>query len=104
TRWLRDSGLSELASETGLIGGRLRFALALLLATRSPVASAASPAGHRRSAPTREPGQTAEAVRAKDKLRVAVLRGCIMDGLFGATNRATERVLARNGCELVEAD
>ena len=104
TRWLRDSGLAELAFETGLIGGRLRFALALLLATRSPVVSAASPAGHRRSAPTREPGQTAEAVRAKDKLRVAVLRGCIMDGLFGATNRATERVLARNGCELVEAD
>src|ERR671939_396677 len=38
TRWLRDSGLADLAFETRLVGGRLRFALALLLATRSPLA------------------------------------------------------------------
>src|SRR5215470_2593911 len=37
TRWLRDSGLAQLAFDTHLVGGRLRFALALLLVTRSPI-------------------------------------------------------------------
>jgi glycolate oxidase iron-sulfur subunit len=37
-------------------------------------------------------------------MRVAVLKGCVMEGLFRDTNRATERVLARNGSELVAAD
>jgi glycolate oxidase iron-sulfur subunit len=36
--------------------------------------------------------------------RVAVLKGCVMEGLFRETNRATERVLAREGFELVSAD
>ncbi|HJQ23968.1 MAG TPA: heterodisulfide reductase-related iron-sulfur binding cluster [Blastocatellia bacterium] len=93
TRWLRDSGLADLAFETRLVGGRLRFALALLLATRSPLAKR-----KRVGAATTETGS------AKDKLRVALLRGCVMEGLFGATNRATERVLRRNGCELVEVE
>src|SRR5215216_7900818 len=38
TRWLRDSGLARLAFEAGLVGGRVRFALALLLSTRSRLA------------------------------------------------------------------
>jgi glycolate oxidase iron-sulfur subunit len=99
TRWLRDSGLADLAFETRLIGGRWRFALALLLATRSPLANR-----QRVGAATNETGATAKAGRAKDKLRVALLRGCVMESLFGATNRATERVLRRNGCDLVEVE
>lgn len=35
--------------------------------------------------------------------KVATLRGCVMEGLFSATNRATERVLAVNGYALAEA-
>ncbi|HUQ99457.1 MAG TPA: heterodisulfide reductase-related iron-sulfur binding cluster, partial [Gemmatimonadaceae bacterium] len=34
---------------------------------------------------------------------VATLRGCVMEGLFSATNRATERVLAVNGYSLTPA-
>src|SRR6267143_734490 len=37
------------------------------------------------------------------KGRVAALRGCVMDGLFSATNRATERVLKVNGYAMVDA-
>ncbi|MGQ0764549.1 MAG: (Fe-S)-binding protein [Gemmatimonadota bacterium] len=33
--------------------------------------------------------------------RVAVLQGCVMQGLFGETNVATARVLARNGCNVI---
>ncbi len=33
---------------------------------------------------------------------VAVFTGCVMEGLFTATNRATSRVLAVNGCRPVE--
>ena len=36
--------------------------------------------------------------------RVALLKGCVMEGLFRETNRSTERVLVNNGCELVAAD
>lgn len=94
TRWLRDSGLADLAVQTRLVGGRLRFALALLLATRSPLSKR-----DRAGAAT-----TGTGAAGKRKLRVALLRGCVMEGLFDATNRATERVLVRNGCELVDAD
>lgn len=34
---------------------------------------------------------------------VAILDGCVMEGLFAHTNRATKRVLARNGFRPVEA-
>jgi glycolate oxidase iron-sulfur subunit len=90
-RWVRDSGLAQLAFETKLVGGRFRLALALLLSTRSLFAGLRA----RDTSPESSP--------LKSLMRVAVLRGCVMEGLFGETNRATERVLSRNGCELVEA-
>jgi len=89
-RWLRDSGLTKVLFKSRVIQGRFRFALALLVASRSPL----SEASRRR--------QIGQPVRI-DATRVATLSGCVMDGLFGATNRATERVLARNGCRLIEA-
>jgi glycolate oxidase iron-sulfur subunit len=98
TRILRDSGLAELALEAGLVSGRLRFALALLLATRSPDVKRAS----RSRAPRRELAAEEVAGKRAAAVKVAPLRGCVMEGLFAATNRATERVLIRNGCELVE--
>jgi glycolate dehydrogenase iron-sulfur subunit len=36
--------------------------------------------------------------------RAAVLTGCVMEGLFAETNRATERVLAVNGYDIVPVD
>lgn len=89
-RWFRDSGIAKLVFELRFVGGRARFALALLLASRPAVAE-------RR-------GRSAEQLSKEGDLPVAVLRGCVMEGLFRETNRATERVLARNGCRLVEAD
>ncbi|HEU5210653.1 MAG TPA: heterodisulfide reductase-related iron-sulfur binding cluster [Longimicrobiales bacterium] len=45
-----------------------------------------------------EAGDVAGAARP----RVAILRGCVQDGLFGRVNEATLRVLRANGCEIVD--
>ena len=91
-RWFRDGGLARFVFEKNLVRGRLRFGLALLLSSRSATGSARL---RRASLAIR---------RAKPSIKVAVLRGCVMEGLFGETNRATERVLVRNGCEIVGAN
>jgi glycolate dehydrogenase iron-sulfur subunit len=43
----------------------------------------------------------ANAVRGERRGRVAMLEGCVMGSVFGDTNAATARVLARNGVEVV---
>ena len=68
------------------VKGRLGFAMAMLAST----------------------GRSIERSRyqvstAGERGTVANLRGCVMEGLFGATNRATERVLAVNGYAPVDA-
>jgi glycolate oxidase iron-sulfur subunit len=80
-----------MALEAGLAAGRLKLALALLVASRAQNPIGAVPTGRRMEAggETRQGG------------RVALLRGCIMEGLFAPTNRATERVLEINGCEIL---
>jgi len=66
--------------------GRLGFAMAMLASTgRSIERSRYRP------------------VTRGDRGKVAILRGCVMDGLFNATNRATERVLAVNGYAMLDA-
>lgn len=45
------------------------------------------------------PRQAPHAIRA----RVAMLEGCVMGALFSHVNRATLRVLRRNGCDVVNA-
>ena len=100
-RRLRDSGLARLAFETNLLKGRGRFALALLLVTRSTLAGS----GVRRQRRHVEEADTEpKAVNAPCSARVALLRGCVMEGLFAETNRATERVLVRSGVTLLEAE
>ncbi|MEW6128547.1 MAG: heterodisulfide reductase-related iron-sulfur binding cluster [Acidobacteriota bacterium] len=104
TRWFRDSGLAELALQANLASGQLQFALAVLLASRSPFAKRQAKSTRddltkdsiNKSLPENSPTSTAT--------RVGVLRGCVMEGLFTETNRATERVLQRNRCAIVEAD
>jgi glycolate oxidase iron-sulfur subunit len=44
-----------------------------------------------------------DAVGRGERGSVATLRGCVMDGLFSETNRATERVLKVNGYAIVRA-
>ncbi len=91
-RWVRDSGLAQLAFDDVGLSGRLRFALALLLATRTPPVQTEN-----RATDASDNGQPI-------KHQVALLRGCVMEGLFAETNRATERVLARIGCETIETN
>jgi glycolate oxidase iron-sulfur subunit len=84
SRFLRATRLPELMSR---VSGRFGFAMAMLASTRreSRDKVAYAPRGD----VTRE--------------RVALLLGCVMEGLLGETNRATERTLVVNGYELVEA-
>ncbi|HXG64265.1 MAG TPA: heterodisulfide reductase-related iron-sulfur binding cluster [Blastocatellia bacterium] len=96
-RWFRDSGMAQLALDTQVVSGRLRFALALLLSSRSPLA------GTRKMQPPKNAGEADKADAANVGMKVAVLRGCVMEGLFSEANRATERVLERNGCQLADA-
>lgn len=76
----------------------LRFGLAMLAATRPWHGLAA--AGARTAASPAPPIRS----RARGAgLRVALLRGCVQDGLFRRVNHATARVLKANGCVLVDA-
>jgi len=68
------------------VKGRLGFAMAMLASTgRSIERSPYNP------------------VMRGERGNVATLRGCVMEGLFKQTNRATDRVLAVNGYAIVEA-
>src|SRR5688500_4224366 len=77
SRVMRATGIPSLF--TGL-GGRLGFASAMLASTRVPL-------------PERDYTVPKRATRE----RVALLVGCVMDGLFARTNRATRRTLQVNG-------
>ncbi len=67
-------------------GGRMGFGMAMLASTSTPL--------ERDPYPTSNDGKRGS---------TSVLRGCVMEGLFAGTNRATERVLRRNGFSTVDA-
>ena len=71
-----------------VLGGRLGFAMNMLASTSPAMAARAKPRGDRRGA---------------SRGSVAILEGCVMKGLYAHTNAATQRTLARNDYELVEA-
>jgi len=86
-RLLQRLGLMNLAETLGLtrvLPPTLRRLTAMLpaLRARGPIAEVSPPVGPRRA-------------------RVALLTGCVADGLFPETTAATIRVLQRNGCEVV---
>jgi glycolate oxidase iron-sulfur subunit len=81
-RFARASRLSALLAK---LPGRLGFPLAMLESTRSPF--------------THRPYQTPPREEAES---VTLLTGCVMEGLYASTNRATERVLATNGYRILE--
>jgi len=74
----------RLSSLLSRLPGRLGFAMSMLEATRSPVRRAAYRA-------------TGDGSLGSATL----LTGCVMEGLFTETNRATERTLAANGYAMV---
>jgi len=82
-RLARATGIARLLSRSK---GRLGFAFAMLQSTEVPVERA--PYTARVDGP---------------RGRVALMRGCVMEGLFAGTNRATERVLTVNDYRVVAA-
>jgi glycolate oxidase iron-sulfur subunit len=82
-RIARATGVAALLAR---LPGRLGFANAMLASTRPRL----------RTAPY-------EPVEAATRGTAALLRGCVMEGLFGHVNAATERTLRVNGYALTEA-
>jgi len=80
---------TRLPAVVARLPGRIGFGMAMLDATRSPLHGGA----HR---PYRAEGDA-------HRGRVAVLRGCVMTGLFPETNRATARTLTVNDYAVIEA-
>ena len=70
------------------VPGRIGFAMAMLEATRVPSAI-------RRGRGTPRPGE------APARGTVALLTGCVMEGLYTGTNRASERTLEANGYRMM---
>jgi len=68
------------------LGGRMGFAMAMLASAGSPL--------------ERDPYATPS---RGERGNAALLEGCVMEGLFGDTNRASERVLRVNGYAVVAA-
>ena len=82
SRLLRATRIPVLLSR---VNGRLGFAMAMLASTERQGSAASYDA-------------RGDATRG----RVAVLLGCVMEGLLGRANRATERTLVVNGYSLVD--
>ena len=86
-RLLRATGLPKLLAR---LPGDLGFAFAMLAASESPLARGRAPGAYQ----LRGDGSRGT---------FALLRGCVMEGLFTRANRATERTLIANDYTLVSA-
>jgi glycolate oxidase iron-sulfur subunit len=85
-RLLRDAGLPKLLSR---LPGDIGFAFAMLAASESPLA-------HGRVRARAEAGASHQPRGDGSRGTFALLRGCVMEGLFTRANRATERTLVAN--------
>lgn len=85
-RFVRATGIADLVARMPGIPSRLGFAMAMAASTR------------RDRAPNR-PMPASSGARGK----VALLEGCVMEGMFADANRATERTLAENDYQLCGA-
>lgn len=92
-RLLRATGLPKLLAR---LPGDIGFAFAMLASSESPLARehTGARAGARASAAARGDGSRGT---------FALLRGCVMEGLFTRANRATERTLIANDYTALEA-
>jgi len=89
-RLYQASGLQRLARRTGLIG---------LLPGTLPAWDALLPPVPAKSERVPPPRVTRAA--GSRRARVALLTGCVQSVIFAAHNRATARVLSKNGCDVV---
>ena len=91
-RVTRAAGVARLLAR---LPGRAGFAMAMLSSTHR----------RRNNAPAQPSGGALAGERAVGTGGniVALLTGCVMEGLFTETNRATERVLSANGYSLIDA-
>jgi glycolate oxidase iron-sulfur subunit len=89
-RFYQASGLQALARRSGLVR-----ALPGTLAAWEALLPRLPPGADRRPLPPLVPAEGAR------RGRVAMLTGCVQSVVFGAHNRATARVLARNGYDVV---
>lgn len=89
SRLLRGTGIPRLVARvTPASFGKIKFSMAMLAATQ----------------PTRFSWRGGNPPRhaSAHKSRVALLTGCVQEGLYGRVNRATEYVLAANGYECID--
>jgi glycolate oxidase iron-sulfur subunit len=84
SRLFRATGLPALGGR--LLSGRLGFAMSMLASTHPTI-----------------PARKYAAKGSGERGTVALLTGCVMEGLFGSTNRATERALEVNDYRMVDA-
>jgi glycolate oxidase iron-sulfur subunit len=94
-RLLRASGIAALLAR---LPGRAGFAMAMLASTRRSGRAITGNTSHRST-----DNQARAAGTAGRRGRAAILRGCVMEGLFYETNRATERAVRDAGYEIVDA-
>jgi glycolate oxidase iron-sulfur subunit len=80
--------------------GRLGFSMAMLSSTQRRRTEARGQRTEDRGQRTEDRGQRTE---GGGRGSVALLTGCVMEGLFSDVNRATERVLLRNDYRLTDA-
>ena len=95
--WRPLFGLARVLRATGIParmagGGRIRFGLGMLAATR----------GGRGNGQKRVPAQSGDSLE-EARVRVVLFRGCVMDTLFSHVHDATRRTLEANGYVVVEA-
>ncbi len=92
-RAVRVSGLAHLAAHVLPARVAMPFAMLASTARASSMAQTPPPA----AAPTEWSPTAWSPVATGERGRVALLTGCVMEGLFTELNRATERVLSVNG-------
>jgi glycolate oxidase iron-sulfur subunit len=93
SRMLRGTGIPAFVARTApKQWGKIKFSMAMLAAS-APAAGL----GKNRSRSTDRTDLT------QRRERVAILTGCVQEGLYARVNRDTEYVLAQNGYQVVEA-
>jgi glycolate oxidase iron-sulfur subunit len=108
-RLIRKAAFEWLLPHRRMLGGFAVFSIAakrlgigsLLRATRLGVARRAADLLDLLPDRARATPVMATVARGDRRFRVAMLEGCVMGSVFGDTNAATVRVLARNGVEVV---
>ncbi|MFP3949332.1 MAG: (Fe-S)-binding protein, partial [Longimicrobiales bacterium] len=96
-RWSRIPALGARFLPPGGWSGRMRLALAMLAAS-APAKPWNGDVGAGRAGDSEGVAAASTGIRRR---RVAILTGCVQEGLFSRVNRATVRVLEANGFEVV---